>query len=466
MPAIVWILYALLTWVSPAMSGDNLTETIAKFEASWPVGDWKRYGFFADGYADIIDEHWMKFPPPNTASYYSMGAIYVLIMVLGVAGNSLVVFLFVKCKSLRTSANTLVINLALSDGLMTMKAPIFIYNAFMRGPALGDKACRLYGFVGGLTGTISIITLSLISFDRYFVIKYPLNRSFSDARVKICLAVTWIYGAIFASIPVLDIGWGKYTYEGYLTSCSFDYLTDSATVKRFIVAFFVAAWAVPLALISFSYINIIRVVANRSASHRDSFRSVKREDDKKQEIKLALIVFTTIILWFVSWTPYAIVALLGVSGQKEWITPLMSMIPAVFCKTASCVNSYVYALSHPKFKTELRKLCCKSNEKTNASKIWTTGMAKNREASINKEEISVTSDSMSTVTFEEATNESMRSLKRQDTVIEMICLRPSFSNRSSSLRKLARRMSSKEKHEEDDRNADVDLVTIGGPGKM
>lgn len=234
------------------------------------------------------------------------------------------------------------------------------------------SACRIYGFLGGLTGVASIITLSVISFDRYFVIRFPLNRSFSDIRVKICLVVTWIYGACFASIPVLDIGFGKYTYEGYLTSCSFDYLTEDPMIKNFIIVFFCAAWAVPLTLISFSYINIMKVVSARARSQKrgtDSFRHVKEEDSKKQEIKLALIVFSTIILWFLSWTPYAIVALLGVSGQKDLITPLTSMIPALSCKTAACVNSYVYALSHPKFKTELRKLFCRSLNRNTTDKV-------------------------------------------------------------------------------------------------
>nr|CAI5817366.1 unnamed protein product [Callosobruchus analis] len=89
---------------------------------------------------------------------------------------------------------------------------------------------------------------------------------------------------------------------------------------------------------------------------------MRQEMNKRQEITVARVAFSTILLWFVSWTPYAIVALLGVFDQKYLITPLVSMFPALFCKTASCLDAYVYALSHPKFKMELRKLCFRQRD--------------------------------------------------------------------------------------------------------
>ncbi|KAG7154882.1 Opsin Rh5-like [Homarus americanus] len=74
-----------------------------------------------------------------------------------------------------------------------------------------------------------------------------------------------------------------------------------------------------------------------------------------RQVKLAKVASGIIGLWVVAWTPYAVVALLGIFSQKAIITPFVSMIPALFCKTAACLDPYVYALSHPRFKNELRK---------------------------------------------------------------------------------------------------------------
>lgn len=322
----------------------------------------------------------------------------------------------------------------------------------------------MYGFVGGLTGTVSIVTLSAISFDRYIMIKFPLNRAYSNLRVKICLIIIWLYGLTFSLIPVLDVGLGKYTYEGYLTSCSFDYLTHDPSERYFIFAFFLAAWVVPFVLITFSYVNIVRVVTTRSVtskSGKESFRHVKEESSKRQEMKLAIVVMCSICLWVVAWTPYSIVALLGIFHQQHLVTPLSSMIPAVFCKTASCLNPFLYALSHPKFKQELRRMICGSARSKQISNIWSSHSSKikrnaesYRESSDVEEEV-IELDIRSGTYPRQPSNvpsaeiPAQSKLKRKPSAIELFCIPPNFSNRSSALRKLSRKWSSRKMREGD-----------------
>lgn len=76
----------------------------------------------------------------------------------------------------------------------------------------------------------------------------------------------------------------------------------------------------------------------------------------KTDMKLSLVVVGVIILWFVAWTPYSIVALLGISGNEDKISPFGSMIPAVFCKASACIDPYVYSISHPRFRKEFSRL--------------------------------------------------------------------------------------------------------------
>ncbi|XP_017475499.1 PREDICTED: opsin, ultraviolet-sensitive, partial [Rhagoletis zephyria] len=255
------------------------------------------------------------------------------------------------CKSLRTPANTLVINLAVSDLLMLMKCPIAIYNNFKQGPALGDAGCRIYGFIGGLSGTASIGTLTAIALDRYNVVVHPLDPLRKTAKVRSAYLITmiWIYSFAFSIVPALDIGLSVYVPEGFLTTCSFDYLDKGLGPRIFMFAFFVAAWCVPFSIICFSYFYILKVVfaANRIQSSKEK---------NKTEQKLALIVVGIIGLWFLAWTPYSVVAMLGVFGKEKYITPLGSMIPALFCKTAACIDPYFYAATHPRFRMEFRRL--------------------------------------------------------------------------------------------------------------
>jgi r-opsin len=42
-------------------------------------------------------------------------------------------------RHLRTPANIIIMNLAISDFFMLIKMPIFLYNSLLQGPALGIK---------------------------------------------------------------------------------------------------------------------------------------------------------------------------------------------------------------------------------------------------------------------------------------------------------------------------------------
>ncbi|CAI6363415.1 unnamed protein product [Macrosiphum euphorbiae] len=333
------------------------------FKTKYPVNLWKDHGLYTDDYIKLINSHWLKFMPPNPMSHYVLGLLYTIIMVFGCTGNSLVIFMYFKCKSLQTPANMLIINLAVSDFIMLAKASIFIYNSYYLGPALGKLGCQVCGFLGGLTGTVSIMTLAAISLDRYYVIVCPLKAAVKTTkqRARIWIGLIWIYGFSFSIVPVLDLGYSRYVSEGYLTSCSFDYLSDDDQDKRFILVFFTAAWCIPFTIILYCYVNILMAVW--MTTEIVTSRVGQQEEKRKTDIRLGYMVIGALALWFVSWTPYAVVALLGVFDLKEYISPLSSMIPALFCKAASCTDPWFYAITHPRFKKELMKLLTKSKSR-------------------------------------------------------------------------------------------------------
>lgn len=48
-----------------------------------------------------------------------------------------IVFIYRSSRKLLTPANILLVNLAFSDLLIILMIPIFIYNSFLQGPAIG-----------------------------------------------------------------------------------------------------------------------------------------------------------------------------------------------------------------------------------------------------------------------------------------------------------------------------------------
>lgn len=218
------------------------------------------------------------------------------------------------------------------------------------------------------------MTIAMMAMERLNSISRPLNPDsrLSMRRALIISILIWIYSFIFSTPPVFHL-FNRYVPEGYLTSCSFDYLSDELASRLFILTFFTAAWVVPLILITVSYVGIICAVRRNenafkrtqnalnndkgSSLYRASKRGKYSRNGPKMEMRLVKVVLSLIALWLVSWTPYAVVALLGLF-DKRYITPTSSMIPALFAKLSSVINPYLYGLANPRFKRELkRKLC-------------------------------------------------------------------------------------------------------------
>lgn len=86
-----------------------------------------------------------------------------------------------------------------------------------------------------------------------------------------------------------------------------------------------------------------------------SLSANKDAASKSVEIRIAKAAFTIFFMFVCAWTPYAIVALVGAFGNRQLLTPLVTMIPAVCCKIVSCIDPWVYAISHPRYRAALEK---------------------------------------------------------------------------------------------------------------
>lgn len=151
--------------------------------------------------------------------------------------------------------------------------------------------------------------------------------------------------------------------EGYLTSCSFDYLTDTFDTRLFVGVIFTFSYFIPMSLIIYYYSQIVGHVFSHEKALRDqakkmnveSLRSNANANAESAEIRIAKAAITICFLFVCSWTPYGVMALIGAFGDKALLTPGVTMIPACACKFVACLDPYVYAISHPRYRLELQK---------------------------------------------------------------------------------------------------------------
>lgn len=222
--------------------------------------DWS---FLTSEYLAITPVHWLQYEPQPCTIHYLIAIIYTLIFIPGSIANLVMVTFFFRIPSLQTPPNLLNLNLAIADLLMNSQIPGIIYNSFTCKPSFGVWGCKLHAFFSGWAGTVAIVTICAMSVERYIKISKPFASanfvSFSSMIVAIVLI--WIYGLIFASVPLIfENTITSYVPEGYLTTCTFDYLTHRIAGKVFIFIFFIAAYVLPLSIILYSYQSIIFTV--------------------------------------------------------------------------------------------------------------------------------------------------------------------------------------------------------------
>ncbi|KAG6937168.1 opsin 3, partial [Chelydra serpentina] len=128
------------------------------------------------------------------------------ILVLGCLSNLLV----------RTPISLILLNISLGDLPLCALGTPFSLAASVRGSA----GCTRYGFANALFGTVSLISLSILSYERYVrVLRRRMKVNVSSYQ-KSCLFIagSWFYSLLWTLPPLF--GWSSYDLEGPGTTCS------------------------------------------------------------------------------------------------------------------------------------------------------------------------------------------------------------------------------------------------------
>ncbi|KAI5645383.1 7 transmembrane receptor (rhodopsin family) domain-containing protein [Phthorimaea operculella] len=311
----------------------------------------------------VVPEHWLAFPAPPVSAHTALALLYCFFTAAALIGNGMVIFVFSTSKVLRTPSNLLILNLAILDFIMMAKAPIFIYNSAMRGFATGALGCKIFALMGAYSGIGASMTNACIAYDRHSTITRPLDGRLSQGKVLLMITFIWIYCTPWALMPLFEV-WGRYVPEGYLTSCTFDYLTNTFDTKLFVGCIFFCSYCIPMSFIIYFYSGIVKQVFAHEAALRQQAKKMNVESlranqgnasSESAEIRIAKAALTVCFLFVASWTPYGVMSLIGAFGDQQLLTPGVTMIPAVACKAVACIDPWVYAISHPKYRQELQK---------------------------------------------------------------------------------------------------------------
>ena len=100
-----------------------------------------------------------------------VGVVYIVLVTLAaVVGNGALCWIILNNPSLRTISNRLVLNLAWCDLLTSiLNAPFTLVVLVYRDWNMGHITCQVNGFLTTFLGIASVVTLAVISVNRYVV---------------------------------------------------------------------------------------------------------------------------------------------------------------------------------------------------------------------------------------------------------------------------------------------------------
>ena len=135
----------------------------------------------------------------SKASKIGVIVAFCLILLVTLAGNSLIVMLVYKTPNLRKPINYFIANMASSNLLFilfTCPLPLArLYTSWFIGSQLGQALCnyKLNTFFPVVSAVVSIQNLMLIAVDRFGAVVFPLRSPL--IRSKLCpffILATWI----------------------------------------------------------------------------------------------------------------------------------------------------------------------------------------------------------------------------------------------------------------------------------
>ncbi|XP_066516365.1 alpha-1D adrenergic receptor isoform X2 [Hoplias malabaricus] len=198
---------------------------------------------------------------------------------VAIVGNILVILSVLCNRHLRTVTNFFIVNLAIADLLLGVVVLPFSASLEVLGCwAFGRVFCNIWAAVDVLCCTASILSLCIISVDRYVGVKHCLRYPtiMTERKAGVILVVIWVASAIISIGPLL--GW-KEPPPADESVCR---ITEEPGYALFSSLF---SFYLPLSVILVMYFRVY-VVARRTSRSLEA--GVKRERGASADVVLRI----------------------------------------------------------------------------------------------------------------------------------------------------------------------------------
>ncbi|XP_065359082.1 somatostatin receptor type 5-like [Calliphora vicina] len=291
--------------------------------------------------------------------------LYSLVCIIGLFGNTLVIYVVLRFSKMQTVTNIYILNLAIADECFLIGIPFLLYTMQIGSFQFGEYACKAYMVSTSITQFTSSIFLLIMSADRYIAVCHPISspRYRTPLVSKMVSGFAWLT-SVLLMLPV--ILFANTVENGEHISCNIKWpeAQNTQSGTTFILYSLALGFATPLIFILGFYCLVIRKLHTVGPKH-------KSKEKKRSHRKVTKLVLTVITVYILCWLPYWIsqVALITSSPGNCASRLEITIFLFVGCLgySNSAMNPVLYAFLSDNFKKSFMKACtCAARKDVNA----------------------------------------------------------------------------------------------------
>ncbi|XP_071118743.1 orexin receptor type 2-like [Haliotis cracherodii] len=334
---------------------------------------WNEYCLNEEDYLDAIKEH--LFP---RAYEWPIIIVFILTFILGLVGNFLVVYAVWKNHSMRTVTNVFIVNLALGDFMVILVClPSTLISDVLQTWFLGSTICKILIFLQNVSVSVSVLTLSAISVERWYAICHPLAFKSTLSRARNIIIVIWVVAAGVALPEMIVVTTNPYNYPGdfqtiYLTTCAPAWLEWKQIIYQ--ISLVIVMYVCPLVLMALTYTNIAVVLWRNDIPGQAEMgqyskgkkpmiegKGKSQEDKIQSRRKAAKMLITIVIVFSICYLPVHILNILRyfkiLLSTNNDVAAVQSQLSHWLPYFNSALNPVIYNFMSAKFRKEFKLAC-------------------------------------------------------------------------------------------------------------
>ncbi|XP_069855550.1 somatostatin receptor type 3 [Dipodomys merriami] len=296
--------------------------------------------------------------------------VYLVVCVVGLLGNSLVIYVVLRHTASPSVTSVYILNLALADELFMLGLPFLAaQNALSYWP-FGSVMCRLVMAVDGINQFTSIFCLTVMSVDRYLAVVHPTRSArWRTAPVaRVVSAAVWLASAVVV-LPVV-------VFSGVprgMSTCHMQWPEPAAAWRAgFIIYTAALGFFGPLLVICLCYLLI--VVKVRSAGRRvraPTCRWVQApvcQRRRPSERRVTRMVVAVVALFVLCWMPFYVLNIVNVVcplPEEPAFFGLYFLVVALPYAN-SCANPILYGFLSYRFKQGFRRVLLRPSRRVHS----------------------------------------------------------------------------------------------------